>query len=45
MSASPAAAHPHDNGPNDLYVLLDADDRISYVSAGLQTSSDGGSAT
>ena len=36
MSASAAAAQPHANGPNDLYVLLDADDRISYVSAGLQ---------
>jgi hypothetical protein len=36
MSLSATAVHPHTNGPNDLYVLLDADDRISYVSAGLE---------
>jgi hypothetical protein len=36
VSSSAAASHPHANVPSDLYVVLDADDRISYVSAGLQ---------
>jgi hypothetical protein len=36
MSASSAASHPHANAPIDLYVVLDPQDCISYVSAGLQ---------
>jgi hypothetical protein len=35
MSAS-AEAHPDPTRSSDLYIVLDPDDRISYVSAGLQ---------